>query len=101
MSIPDNTQTQAFRVIKAEKIGLGTKVGAADIETQSGFVFHSALLHDRAGKNWIQFRSREWTGQDGKTHYVPVVGFRDEEAKERFQSAAIPLMLTAIAEASK
>ncbi|HEY1863432.1 MAG TPA: hypothetical protein VGG77_07030 [Roseiarcus sp.] len=59
--------------------------------TRVGIVIHDCMLHEKNGKQWIAFPSREWRGQDGERRFSPIIEFAEgaTEARKRFQEMAL------------
>jgi hypothetical protein len=54
-------------------------------------------LFEKNRERFLGFPSRSYTGQDGRTKYVPYVSFTTPEAKARFQALVIPLVVEQLA----
>lgn len=55
----------------------------------SGMVVHNCSLHRKEGARWIRLPSRQYSKPDGATGYSPLVEFNDDDARRRFQAAAL------------
>ncbi len=69
-----------------EKNGLK---GFFSVETPSGLIVSEISLHEKDGKRWIGMPSKQWTKPNGDKGWLPLVQFRDWQAKERFQRATL------------
>ena len=54
------------------------------------------MLHEKNGKRWINFPSKEWTKQGGAKAYSPLIEFASPEVRDRFQGAVLPLAESAL-----
>jgi hypothetical protein len=83
------TDKSTFTASNWKAIGRNTLTGTCDIETRSGFVFRSVMLHERDSKRWVQIPSKEYRKDDGTRGFVPVVEFANQEKWRQFNSAAL------------
>jgi hypothetical protein len=81
----------AFRLSNPRRIGKGTLIGAFDLEMPSGLKVNGVMLLEKNGKRWVNFPSKEWTTGSGEKKYSPLIEFASAEARDRFQSAVLPL----------
>lgn len=73
--------------------------GFVEIETPSGLVISDVTLHEQNGRRWLSMPARQYEKDDGEKTWAPCVKFRDRDAAERFQSAALPAVLDAFQQA--
>ena len=55
----------------------------------SGIILHNCALHEKNGKRWIGLPSRQYTKDDGAVSYSPLIEFTNDDARRRFQAAAL------------
>jgi DNA-binding cell septation regulator SpoVG len=63
--------------------------GFLSITLPSGLVVHNCTLHERNGVRWTGLPSRQYAKDDGTPAYAPVVEFSSNDAKKRFEAAAL------------
>lgn len=63
-----------------------------------GLIIKDCLYHEKAGKEWIAFPARPYTGKDGKTTYAAFLDMRDWST---FQSVMVPRVKALAAEATR
>jgi hypothetical protein len=80
-----------FIISNPKHINKNTLIGKFDLEMPSGLIVRGAMLFEKAGKRWVSFPSKEWTGQDGKKNYSPLLEFASRDIADRFQSQVLPI----------
>jgi hypothetical protein len=81
-----------IRCIKFRAFEKNTLKGFADLElTRVGLILRDCTLHEKAGKQWIAFPAKSFTGQDGETRWTPIIEFAESagEARKQFQQQAL------------
>lgn len=92
-----SADTTTFTASNWKQIGRNTLTGTCDIETRSGFIFRSVMLHERDNKRWIQIASKEYKKENGTRGFVPVVEFASQEKWRQFNAAALAAIDTLLA----
>jgi hypothetical protein len=82
----------SFTVSNPKILRKGTLVGTVDLAMPSGLVVRGLMLFEKNDKRWCSFPSKEWTGQDGKKNYSPLLEFASREIGDRFQEQVRPLV---------
>jgi hypothetical protein len=80
-----------FTTSNPKLINKNTLIGKVDVEMPSGLILREVMLFEKGSKRWVHFSGKEWTGQDGKKVYSPLIEFATPEAKDRFQAQVMPL----------
>lgn len=75
-----------IKVIEFRGHTKGTLLGFMTISTPSGYEIKDLSLHAKNGKRRINFPSKTFTGEDGKTVYVPLIKIPDADRMARFQA---------------
>lgn len=81
--------TQQIVVHKFKRFQKNTLQAFVALELPSGVVINECLLHEKNGSRWINLPAREYTTSSGEKSWMPMVGFADEDARKRFQAAAL------------
>jgi hypothetical protein len=90
-----------IKCIKLRRYQKHTLQGFADFElTQVGLVLHDCTWHEKNGREWIAFPARSYEGDDGVTHWQPLIEFAAgaRQAREQFQRQAIAVIHAVVAE---
>ena len=64
-----------FVVTNPKLINKNTLIGKVDVEMPSGLILREVMLFEKGLKRWVHFSGKEWTGQDGKKNYSPLLEF--------------------------
>jgi hypothetical protein len=81
-----------IRCIKFHPYEKNTLRGFADLElTHVGIILRDCSLHQKDDEQWVSFPARSYVGNDGVTHYQPMIEFvaGAKEAREQFQRQAL------------
>jgi hypothetical protein len=81
-----------IRCIKLRRFEKNTLQGFADFElTRVGLVIHDCTWHEKNGKEWIGFPSRQYQDKAGNIQWSPLVEFAAgaTEARRQFQEFAV------------
>jgi hypothetical protein len=85
-----------FVVTNPKFINKNTLIGKVDVEMLSGLILREVMMFTKGSKRWVHFSGKEWTGQDGKKVYSPLIEFASPEAKDRFHAQVMPLVEKAL-----
>ena len=80
-----------MKLTNPKRIGKNTLVGVFDLEMPSGLKINGVMLHEKNGKRWVQFPSKEWLTPDGEKRYLPLIEFASNDVRDRFQALVLPL----------
>jgi DNA-binding cell septation regulator SpoVG len=78
-------------ITNVRKLNKGALIGFFDVTLPSGVKLNGCTLLEKDGRRWIGMPSREWTKADGTKSYVPIVEIPDRQARDKFNSAVLPL----------
>jgi hypothetical protein len=73
----------------------GCKVATFDLVLRSGIILKGATLQESHGKQWIGLPASRYEKPGGGDGWVSVVGFTDDDIKDRFGKAALAAALEA------
>jgi hypothetical protein len=66
-----------------------TLQGFLTLTLPSGLVIHNCTLHRKNGVRWLGLPAQRYSKDDGSTSYATLIEFTTEEARQRFQEAAL------------
>ena len=79
----------SIECIRYKPINKGTLLGYVDLHIfKTGLEIYDCSFHQKEGRRWINFPSREYTDEKGEKKYFSVVRFRDKSLMEEFSKAA-------------
>lgn len=81
--------TQKFTVREFKHFQKNTLQAFLSLELPSGMVLNECLLHEKNGSRWVNLPARECANSNGEKSWKPMVAFSDEDARKRFQVAAL------------
>jgi hypothetical protein len=82
----ENAHTPKIKNVR--RVNKNSLIAAFDIEFPTGFVIRRAMLLERQGQRWI--------GLPEQSPWQPIFGFATREARDRFQSAILPIAEAAV-----
>jgi hypothetical protein len=80
------------RCIKIRRYEKNTLRGFVDLELPHvGLILRDCTWHARDDQEWVSFFTRSYEGNDGATHWMPVIEFAAgaRQARQQFQNEAI------------
>ena len=80
---------QQLTVHKFKRFQKNTLQAFVAFELPGGVIINECLLHENGGRRWVNPPAREYTASSGEKSWMPMVGFADEDARKRFQVAAL------------
>ena len=81
-----------IRCVKLRPFKKNTLRAFVDLElSRVGLVLHDCTWHEKNGQECISFPARSYQGDDGTTHWQPLIEFAygAKQAREQFQRQAI------------
>ena len=79
-----------IRCIKLRRYEKNTLRAFVDLElSHAGLVLRDCTLHEKNGQKWISFPARSYAGDDGATHWQPLIEFSANANREQFRHQAI------------
>ncbi len=81
----------SFKISNARVIRKNSLIGSFDLEMPLGLIVRGVMLHEKNGKRWVNFPSKEWVKPDGAKQYFPLLEFASNDVRDRFQRQVLPL----------
>ena len=75
--------------MRYKSVNKGSLLGYADLFVpKTGLEIYGCTLHQKEGRRWINFPSREYSDETGEKKYAPIVRFREKAHMEGFTKVA-------------
>jgi hypothetical protein len=96
------SELRGSKILNFKKLQKNTLQGVFDLELPfSGMILRGCCFHEKEGKRWIGWPAKPYEKQDGKKSWANIVDFVDNKSKYLLQDEVLPLVLAAMAEASR
>jgi hypothetical protein len=92
---------RGIKVANFKPITKNTLQGIFDLELPFGVILRGCTLHEKDGKRWIGWPGKPYEKQDGSKSWTNIIDFVDNRSKYLLQDEALPLVVTAMAEARR
>lgn len=87
--MPTSTTEIPFAVSDWKPMVKGALRGFFNLELPSGMVIHNCMLMEKAGTQWVNLPSKEFTKRDGSRGWVPILEIPDRSRRDWFNQQCI------------
>jgi hypothetical protein len=84
-----NAFSTAFSIADRKPYEKKTLKAFFSLTLPSGLILHGCTYHAKNSARWVGVPARQFKKESGETSWAPLVEFRDDAARKRFQGAAL------------
>ncbi len=84
-----------MKIIDFRSVRKGSLVGFCAVEMPSGMIIRDVGIFEKDGSTWASPPSRQFTANDGKVRYQPIVEFTTKEIRDKWTNAVRDAFLAA------